>query len=91
MYNSQLRREKYLRKKDNILKKCCSEECEAYRRIKEKFLLNDYEIKRLLMDYTVTEILEWEFEDNKFIPKELIKIFVRLKNLLGLKMVKLEI
>lgn len=46
---------------------------EKYRQIKERFKLNDSKIKKLLNDWhTFTEIMEWWFEWNKFIPKNII-------------------
>lgn len=68
-------REYYLRTKRREVRYHCPEEENAYKRIKENFLLDDIEIKKLLREYTVTEILSWEFQDWKFVPKELIKIY----------------
>ncbi len=77
MYDRLKRKEKYQRFKNRELKKC-DNEIEAYTKIKDVFILNDFEIRDLLRNYTVTEILEWEFEEGKFVPKDLIKIFAVL-------------
>lgn len=48
------------------------EEYRAYRIIRDKWEFDDRTISKLLREYTVTEILEWEFTKKWFEPKDLI-------------------
>lgn len=51
-----------------------NEEYRAYDSIRNKWNFDDLTISKLLKEYTVTEILQWEFTKTWFKPKELISI-----------------